>query len=178
MEIPWHRFACPWRHACDILRWNKGLRCWAFVFMYSILWKVFFYFKFLFNNLRTGYLQIMFHIDEAKQRLPWTATITFDHVKIFKLTFSARSSKSNTEQCAWPGGICGCLSFYWKISWFIVHQIGSLLSNMLHHIVSEYAEKWGKSVEFDTYIGLCSFFFIYVFFNSRYIQFSGAPIFC
>jgi len=145
--------------------------------MYSILWKISSTsFQFLFNNLLTGYLQIMFHIDEAKQRLPWTATITFGHVKTFKLIFSSRSSKSYTEQCAWLEGICGCLSFYWKISWWIVHRIGAMSSNILHHIVSEYVEKWSKFVEFDALLHrfVLFFFSLFIFFQFKIYSVFGS----
>jgi hypothetical protein len=56
------------------------------------------------NNILHVYLQIMFYIEEAKKRSPWTRQM---HDSWCKFLFTARSFISYTEQFVWLGGICG-----------------------------------------------------------------------
>lgn len=166
MEIPWHRFASPWWHACDILRWNKGLRCSAFIFMYSILWK--------FSSTPFQFPLIIFCLDICRlcstltrlsKGCPELGTITFDHVKIFKFIFSVRSSK-----CAWLGGVCGCLSFYERFPDVLYIKLGAIPSNVLHHIVLECGKM--KKICWFWYLitSVCALFSSFMLSNSRYIQ--------
>lgn len=71
-DIPFHRVACPRGPAYDILCWNKSIN-----FQHFHSSNTFLFLTFLFLIMSSmwvfgiWFLQIMFHLEEAKQRSPW-----------------------------------------------------------------------------------------------------------
>lgn len=139
MKIPWHRFACPWWHAYDILRWNKGLKCSAFIFF--IL--QFFFFSshpFFVYNLQPGYLQIMFHIDEAKQRSPWTGTNNILSYSCLVLGVS-NPVQNNVLDLEVSVGAFRFLTDFLMSDALLYIKLGTMASNFLHHLMSQNTRK-------------------------------------
>jgi hypothetical protein len=116
-----------------LMTFYVGTKVYIFLSVFYCLNCFLFLVFFFSNNILHVYLQIMFYIEEAKKRSPWTRQM-HGHDSWCKFMFTARSFISDTEQFVWLGGICGYESCpFYRLTMYCTSNLGIILSDFVRN---------------------------------------------